>query len=171
MTTTTTPELEQLLSRVRELETKLEQRTAPPPELMPITSSRVYDLPTTVSIASVMASGPLRYVTVREARQLSVAVALARGDMLPGGVVPVSYERPMLELHQARLEGLGWRAAFERCGLTPPDDDEIAHQARTLRGQLRGLWDGLEGLMGPLKTVCNPVAFQNFIESLRQLLI
>ena len=159
------------MARVRDLEQRLEARTAPPPELMPISSPRVYDLPVTVSIASLMASGPLRYMSVREVRQLSCAVALARGDMLPGGVVPISYEGNMLELAAARAEGLTWRAAFERVGLECPDESEITHQARTVRGQLRGLWDGVEGLMGPLKTVCNPVAFQNFIESLRQLLI
>ena len=171
MTTTTTPELEQLLSRVRDLEARLDSRSAPAPELTPIMSLRVYDQPVTVSLASLMASGPLRYLTVREVRQLSVAVALARGDMLPGGVVPVSYERPMLELHEARAEGLTWRAAFERCGLEVPDEDEIAHRARTLRAQLRGLWTGLESLLGPLQTVCNPVAWSNATEYLRRLLV
>ena len=163
-------EIRSLAERLAQLEARLANSGVP--EIVPITSPpRVYDLPVTTTIASIMASGALRYLSVREVRQLSAAVALSRGEALPGGVVPVSYEGDMLELHQARAEGLGWRAAFERCGLTPPDDDEVAHQARTVRGQLRGMWDGLEGLMGPLKTVCNPVAFQNFIESLRQLLI
>ena len=169
--TTSPTELEQLMARVRDLEQRLEARTAPPPELMPISSPRVYDLPVTVSIASLMASGPLRHCSVREVRQLSCAVALARGDMLPGAEVPVSYESPMLELHQARAEGLGWRAAFERCGLEAPDDSEITHRARALRGQLRGLWDGVENLLGPMRTVVAPVAWANAIEHLRRLLV
>ncbi len=173
MTTTATPEFEQLLSRVRDLEARLEARTAPAPAMLPIAyrPDPVYTPPVTTTIASLMASGPLRYCSVREVRQLSCAVALARGDMLPGGVVPVSYEGPMLELAAARAEGLTWHASFERCGLTPPDDGEVAHQARTLRAQLRGLWDGLESLLGPLQTVVNPVAWQNFVEYLRRLLV
>ena len=170
--TTTVRDLEQLLNRVRDLEARLDARSAPAPELLPIVSSpRVYELPVTVSIASLMASGPLRYSTVREVRQLATAVALARGDALPGGVVPVSYEAPMLELAAARAEGLGWCAAFERCGLEVPDESEVAHRARALRGELRGLWTGLESLLGPLQTVCNPVAWQNCVEYLRRLLV
>ena len=172
MDTVTAPDLETLLNRVRDLEQRLDARSASPPELMPIISSpRVYDLPVTVSIASVMASGPLRYATVREVRQLSCAVALARGDMLPGAEVPVSYEVPMLELHRARAEGLSWRAALDRCGLEVPDDGEVAHQARALRGELRGLWSGVETLLGPLRTVVAPVAWANAVEHLRRLLV
>ena len=159
------------MARVRDLERRLEARTAPPPELMPITSPRVYDLPVTVSIASVMASGALRYCSVREVRQIATAVALSRGDALPGGAVPISYEGPMLELAKARAEGLTWRAALEKSGLEAPDDSEITHRARALRGELRGLWDGFEALLGPLKVVTNPVAHTNFIEYLRRLLI
>lgn len=164
-------EIRSLIERLAQLEARLANSGVPelPPIVMHATHS--YTPPITTPVASLMASGALRYASVREVRQLSVAVALARGDALPGGEVPVSYEQPMLALFRARAEGLSWRAALERCGLIPPDDVEIAHRARTLRSQLRGLWDGLEGLLGPLQTVCNPVAYSNFVEYLRRLLV
>ena len=77
----------------------------------------------------------------------------------------------MLELHQARAEGLSWRDALSKCGLECPDESEIAHQARTLRAQLRGLWDGAESLLGPMRTVVAPVAWDNATEYLRRLLV
>lgn len=74
-------------------------------------------------------------MSVREVRQLAVAVALCWGDTLPGSIVPVSYEDDMHELLAAR-EGLGWRTACEWCGLEVPDESKVA---RALRGQLRDL--------------------------------
>lgn len=166
---TTATELEALRAQVAQLEARL----APAPSMLPTVRrpDPVYVPPVTVSVASIMASGPLRYCTVREVRQLAAAVALARGDDLPGGSVPVSYEVDMLALHAARAEGLTWRAAMDRCGLTPPDDGEVAHRARALRGQLRGLWSGFEGLLGPVQTVVAPVAWGNAIEHLRRLIV
>lgn len=162
-------ELRSLVDRLAQLEARLAASEPPtPPIIRPAPYS--YTPPTTVKIASLMSSGPLRYVSVREVRQLSVAVALARGDALPGAEVPVTYERPMLELAKARAEGLTWRASLVRCGMTPPDESEVAHQARALRGQLRGLWSSFESLLGPVSTVTSPVAQQNLVESLRRLL-
>lgn len=167
-----TPDLEQLVARLAALEARLAASEPPtPPVVSP--APYTYTPPVTVSVASLMASGPLRYASVRAVRQLATAVALARGDALPGGTVPVSYEGPMLDLHRARAEGLTWRAALERCGLEVPDDSEIAHKARALRGELRGLWSNFESLLGPVQvvTAASPVAWQNLVEHLRRLLV
>lgn len=84
-----------------------------------------------------------------------MAVALSQGAVtLPSAEVPADYAPDMVRLAEARLEGLSWRAAMERCGLEVPDEAEIAAQARSLRGELRGLWDGVLPVLVGLERLC-----------------
>lgn len=128
--------------------------------------------PTTKTLALIGSSGPLRRLTIRQIRQLAVAVALSRGALtLPGAEVPADYAPDMERLADARDEGLSWRAALERCGLEVPDDSEVRDQAQTLRGELRGLWDGLEPILGELQRRMPNWQYLQMLDTFRVLLV
>lgn len=166
----TETELEALIARVAELEAR-QAPPAPEPPMQLFPARYVPTPATTTTLALMASSGVLRRLTIREVRQLAVAVALARGDLLPGAEVPVDYEPVMVRLAEARASGLGWRAALEQCGLEVPDADEVAHQARTLRGELRGLWDGVEPVLAELEHRLPNWQSKSLFQNLRRLFV
>lgn len=162
-------ELTALRQRVADLEA-LVPRAEPPVLLRP--ARYVPTPPTTRKLAEIASSGPLRALAIREVRQVAVAVALSRGALtLPGAEVPADYAPDMTRLAEARADGLTWRAAFARCGLEVPDDAEIREQARNLRGQLRGLWDGVLPVLVALERKLPNWQYEQLIDTFRALLV
>lgn len=137
-------ETQALQDRVAELEAMVARLLPPPsPEvLLPqIYVRQEYVLPAVFDLALLAGSQGLPH-DLRELRQLVTAVAISKGNELPAGKVPVTYEADVRRLHEARARGLSWRAALMDCGLEVPDDGHVAFRTRELRSELRGLWDG-----------------------------
>jgi hypothetical protein len=145
-------ELEALAAKVAELEARLAATVAPPrSEPVVLQTPYVYEPPLTTGYGTILGDDPFRRLGPRKTRQLAVAVAVARGAPVPVGAVPTGYLRDMGRLAEARAKGLSWRSALSECGLEVLDESEVAHQARVLRGELRGMWSALEPVMGVLE--------------------
>lgn len=139
------------------------------PEL-PSIYRQEYVAPVLMDMALLSGSAGLPH-DLREIRQLATAVAISRGDELPGAKVPVDYERHVRQLHDARSRGLSWRAALVDCGLEVPDDGDIAFRTRELRSELRGLWDQLLPVLSALKERGNSLQVDNLLSFLRGIVV
>lgn len=160
-----------LQDRVSQLEAQLARLLPPPapePLLPPIPARQEPVAPIMMDLALLAGSQGLTH-DLRVLRQLSVALALSRGDELPGARIPVSYEPDIRHLAAARDRGLGWRAALVECDLEVPDDGDIAFRTRELRSELRGLWDGLLPVLDGLKQRGNALQVSNLLSFLRGL--
>lgn len=159
-----------LQDRVAQLEAQL-ARLLPPvvvePEL-PNVYRQEYVQPPMFDLALLGGSQGLPH-DLRALRQLSVALALSRGDELPGAKIPVSYEPDVRSLAAARERGLSWRAALVECGLKVPDDGDVAFRTRALRAELRGLWDNLLPVLDGLRERGNALQVNNLLQHLREL--
>lgn len=159
-----------LQDRVAQLEAQL-ARLLPPavfePELPTI--YRQEPAPPELTDLALLAGSQGLPHDMRALRQLSVAVALSRGDELPGARIPVSYESDIRRLASARDRGMGWRAALVACDLEVPDDGDVAFRTRELRNELRGLWDQLLPVLDALNERGNALQVGNFLSFLREL--
>lgn len=161
-----------LRQRVADLEARLPHTEVELPLEFTRAVWRDPEPPVTRKIAEVALSGALRSLTIREVRQVAVAVALSRGALsLPGAEVPADYTPDMVRLAEARADGLTWRAALVRCGFEVPDDVEVREQARSLRGELRGLWDGVLPVLGELERRLPNWQHKELVDSFRELLV
>lgn len=164
-------DLEALAAKVAELEQRLAAAAPPPaPEVLPVVvrAPFVYTPPATKTLGILAAE--LRPLNVREVRQLACAVALCRGEPLPGAEVPSSYEPLMRRLAALRAAGRSWRAALTEVGLEVPDDGEIAFQARQLRDGLTSMWDDVAALLSKLEVKLPNYLFPQLTQTLRPLL-
>lgn len=162
-----------LQDRVAELEAMVARLLPPPsPEaLLPqLYLRQEYVAPVAMDLALLAGSTGLPH-DLRELRQLVTAVALSRGDQLPGAKIPVSYEADIRQLHEARSRGLTWRAALVACDLEVPDDGDVAFRTRELRSELRGFWDQLLPVLDGLKERGNGLQVGNLLSFLRGLVI
>lgn len=130
----------------------------------------VYTPAPTQPLAVIASSPELRHLNERGVRQLAAAVAICQGGAIPGEYVPVEFEVYMKRLAKLRAAGVSWRAALSECGLEVPDDDEIAHQSQASRDALRGLWDGVSGLLAQLEHRLPSWVFDDLLRKLRPLL-
>lgn len=164
-------ETEALKSRVAELE-QMVARLLPPPspeaQLPQLYLRQEYVPPVVMDLALLSGSTGLPH-DLRELRQLATAVAISRGDDLPGAQIPVSYEADIRHLAAARERGLGWRAALVACDLEVPDDGDVAFRTRELRSELRGLWNQLLPVLDALKERGNALQVTNLLVFLRGL--
>lgn len=160
-----------LQERMAELEA-LVARLLPPPspeaQLPQLYLRQQHVAPVLVDLALLAGSVGLPH-DLRELRQLSVAVALSRGDELPGAKIPVDYESAIRRLAEARGRGLSWRVALGECGLDAPDAGDIAFRTRELRSELRGLWDGLLPVLDGLRERGNALQVSNLLSFLRKI--
>ena len=160
-----------LQDRVAELEA-LVARLLPPvvvePELPPVSTIPAYVPPPMIDVVLLSGSMGLPH-DPREIRQLATAVALSRGDELPGAKIPADYERDVRRLHEARARGLSWRVALVACGLEVPDGGDIAFRTRELRSALKGLWDDILPVLDALKERANALQVEKLLSFLRQL--
>lgn len=161
-----------LQDRVAQLEAQL-ARLLPPVQVEP-DLPHIYQqepaAPELTDVALLAGSQGLPH-DLRVLGQLSVAVSLSRGDVLPGAKIPVSYEPDVRRLAAARERGLSWRAALVECALEVPDDGDVAFRTRELRRELRGLWDALLPVLDALKARGNALQTDNLLSFLRGLVV
>lgn len=160
-----------LQDRVAELEAMV-ARLLPPPspeaQLPQLYLRQEFVPPVVMDLALLAGSTGLPH-DLRELRQLVTAVALSRGDELPGAKIPVSYEADVRSLAAARERGLGWRAALVESALEVPDDGDVAFRTREIRSELRGLWDALLPVLDGLRERGNALQVSNLLSFLREI--
>ena len=160
-----------LSERVAQLEAQL-ARLLPPvvvePELPPVPRVSVYTPPPMIDLVVLSGSQGLTH-DLREIRQLATAIALSRGDELPGAQIPADYEPQIRQLAEVRARGLSWRASFSECSFALPDDSDIAFQTRELRSSLKGFWDDLLPVLSALRERGNALQTDNLLRHLRGL--
>lgn len=167
-------ELAALLERVAQLEQQVAANNA---RTTPAAPPEPYQAPpivprSTVPLGAIRGDDGLPR-DYRELRQLAVAVALGRGDLMPGGEkVRADYVPLMVKLHGLRTRGLSWRAAMgEVPGLDAPSEGETAHEARAVRSQLRALWDGVLPVLGAFHKRLPGAGGRDLTETFRRLLL
>lgn len=173
MNTTAPQDLEAVFARLADLEAAVaaqDARSVPAP-LPELYRPQPPVQRTTVALATLRGQDGLPR-DFRVLRQLAAAVALGKGDPLPGAMVRREYVPVMVKLHGLRARGLSWRAAYaEVPGVDTPSEGEVAHQARQLRAQLSGMWDGLLPVLAVLERRLPGSGGRDLIETFRRLLI
>lgn len=127
-----------LQNRVAQLEAQLAKLLPPvavEPELPAVSAIPEYVPPVLVDLVLLAGAQGLTY-DLRELRQLATAVALSKGDELPGAKIPADYKPHIRQLAEVRARGLTWRASLIECGFEVPDDGDIAFQTHELRSSL-----------------------------------
>lgn len=156
------------LAELRAMVTNPAPPTATPTWVTPDPTPWVYVPPPTQQLWEIVAANPeFRGLSAREVRRLAVAVSLCRGNVLHGNDVPREYAGIMRQLAAARGRDLGWRAALAEVNLTPPDDDEIALQARSFAEGLTPLWDSVSSVLATLEVKVSSSVFANMLSKLR----